>query len=306
MSNKDLLADEGVYSVGRVFQKELMWIFRDQPKADYGIDALVEICNKGTPTGQLVAVQIKSGESFFKEYNETGFIFRFNNWHHKYWTNHCLPVIVALYNPVDELIFWEKIHPDKIQTTGKAWKVTVPYKNLLKQQSGREISDVSIAVDGGYEKIDQYAYFNNTNVSVVEKVIAPLMNCIRNTRTEILVSAPYIDSDFLSVLNIVSYTAKVKIITTPNLEDHIESTIRYHESKSDNLIIKRSRAIHDRFVIIDRKFVFMSSMNFQQGSFHKRISTHELILPITDKKRVSEYFDYFTKVWSNINAIQDI
>lgn len=302
MSNKALLADEGVYSVGRVFQRELEWIFRDQPKADYGIDALVEICNEHTPTGQLVAVQIKSGESYFKESNDTGYIFRFNDWHHNYWTNHCLPVIVALYNPDNELIFWEKIHPDKIESTGKGWKVNVPYKNLLGYKSGSKISDISFANNSGYEEVDQYAYFHGQDIMVSEKAIAPLMNCIRNTHDEILVCAPYIDADFLSILNIVSYTAKVKIITRPKLKEHIESTISYYESKNENLSIKRNTCLHDRFVVIDRKFAFMSSMNFTQENFHRRIPNNELILPITDKSRVAQYTDAFFRVWKNENA----
>ncbi|HAS6858933.1 DUF4365 domain-containing protein [Vibrio parahaemolyticus] len=302
MSNKDLLADEGVYSVGRVFQKELKWIFRDQPKADHGIDAHVEVCNDGTPSGQLVAVQIKSGESYFSESCDEGFIFRFGDWHHNYWLGHCLPVIIALYNPIDELIFWQEISNETVESTGKNWKITIPYENLLNHRSGIGISQASISNTGGYENIDQYEYFRDLGVVHAEKVIAPLMNCIRNTREEILVCAPYIDSDFLSVLNVLSYTAKVKLITRVGLQDHIESTIRYHDSRSDNFSIKRNPHVNARFVIIDNKFSFTSSTNFTRLAFDKKITNMELIFPTTDKKKVNQYVSSFKSIWEKSTA----
>lgn len=41
------------------------WLFREQMIHDYGIDAHVEITNENYPTGELIAIQIKSGMSFF-------------------------------------------------------------------------------------------------------------------------------------------------------------------------------------------------------------------------------------------------
>jgi hypothetical protein len=54
----------------------LGWIFREQARPDFGIDALVEICEHGKPSGRLIALQIKSGESFFKECSTDGFVCR--------------------------------------------------------------------------------------------------------------------------------------------------------------------------------------------------------------------------------------
>ena len=46
------------------------WMFREQTTHDYGIDAHVEIVQDGPPTGKLIALQIKSGISFFSEETE--------------------------------------------------------------------------------------------------------------------------------------------------------------------------------------------------------------------------------------------
>ena len=40
-------------------------IFREQPTDDYGIDAQIETIEDEYATGKLIAVQIKSGASFF-------------------------------------------------------------------------------------------------------------------------------------------------------------------------------------------------------------------------------------------------
>jgi len=46
------------------------FIFREQTISDYGIDALIETKEESSPTGKLIAVQIKSGDSFLKKQTE--------------------------------------------------------------------------------------------------------------------------------------------------------------------------------------------------------------------------------------------
>ena len=59
----------GVHEVALVFLKAFGWIEREQPISDFGIDMHVEIVQEGRPTGQMIALQIKSGKSFFEEKN---------------------------------------------------------------------------------------------------------------------------------------------------------------------------------------------------------------------------------------------
>ena len=56
----------GVSSVEKIINQMGM-IFREQPVDDYGIDAQIEIVENKCATGKLIAVQIKSGNSYFKE-----------------------------------------------------------------------------------------------------------------------------------------------------------------------------------------------------------------------------------------------
>lgn len=301
MSDRSLLADEGVYSVGRIFQKELKWIFRDQPKADHGIDAHVEICNDGAPTGQLVAVQIKSGKSFFKNLCEDGYVFRFGDWHHKYWLNHCLPVIVVLYNPVNELVFWQEINHETVQSTGLGYKVIVPFENLLRHDSGIYISQASIAVTGGYGRIDQTEYFRDTVIFHAEKVIAPLINCMRNAKSEILVCAPYMNSDFLGLLCALSHSVKVKLLTIKALQEQVSPLGKKRTCDESLLTVKEQPHLHTTFVIIDNNFSFQSSMNFITDGLKVKSNLMELIYPSKEASTVKKLSDTFYYIWERIH-----
>lgn len=131
----DPVEDEGVNTVGRIFNRELKWIFREQQKADMGIDAHVEICDSGHPSGRLIALQIKSGESWFKEQSDEGIVFRGSLEHLDYWLEHSLPVIIALYNPLNEEVVWQVVLSKHITRTTKAWKIIIPKSNKLNKQA---------------------------------------------------------------------------------------------------------------------------------------------------------------------------
>ena len=55
----------GVSSVEKIINQMGM-IFREQPVDDYGIDAQIEIVENKFATVKLIAVQIKSCNSYFK------------------------------------------------------------------------------------------------------------------------------------------------------------------------------------------------------------------------------------------------
>lgn len=109
------------------------WLFREQTTHDYGIDAHIEIVNKERPTGKLIALQIKSGTSFFAEETENAFVFRTNETHVSYWVAHSMPVVLILYNPETKQAFWRHVSRDTVESTGKNWKLGVPKKSMFEQ-----------------------------------------------------------------------------------------------------------------------------------------------------------------------------
>lgn len=111
------------------------WLFREQHLHDYGIDAQVEIVSEGKPTGDLIAMQIKSGLSYFSEETDTEIVYRADDKHIKYWSQHCLPVIIILYHPERDNFYWESVTDESIISTGQGWKINIPKSKLLTDES---------------------------------------------------------------------------------------------------------------------------------------------------------------------------
>ena len=115
----------GIQAVGEQFEKA-GYIFREQPISDYGIDAHIEVVEKEIVTGKLIALQIKTGTSWFQEFTPQGYVFRGDNEHLEYWIEHSLPVLIILHNPETHISYWQAIKTENVIPTGKGWKIIVP------------------------------------------------------------------------------------------------------------------------------------------------------------------------------------
>lgn len=115
----------GIQAVGEQFERA-GYIFREQPISDYGIDAHIEVVEGELVTGKLIALQIKTGISWFQELTSKGFVFRGDNKHLKYWIEHSLPVLIILYNPETRASCWQAIKTENVIPTGEGWKIIVP------------------------------------------------------------------------------------------------------------------------------------------------------------------------------------
>ena len=108
---------------------EMGLIFREQTNDDYGIDAQIETyADDGYASGELIAVQIKSGSSYANKKNRNGDIeYYIKDKHYKYWLNHSLPVIIVIYDPESGICFWEVINHSTVHETLKGRKVEIPH-----------------------------------------------------------------------------------------------------------------------------------------------------------------------------------
>ena len=96
----------GVLECGAAFQK-IGFMFREQPIGDYGIDAIIETRDDKYLSGKLIAVQIKSGDSYFKEQKDNCVIYRGDIKHYYYyWLNHSLPVIIVPSSVLTIFRYW--------------------------------------------------------------------------------------------------------------------------------------------------------------------------------------------------------
>lgn len=132
----------GVHHCGEIAERN-NWMFREQPIDDVGIDAHMEFIDCTGKPKQLLALQIKSGASWFKEKKDDCIIFRnINERQYNYWTMNSLPCIVVLYNPDDDMCIWEKLTPETIEKTkegnGKGFFVKVPLSQVFLNDLSNE------------------------------------------------------------------------------------------------------------------------------------------------------------------------
>jgi len=141
----------GVTGTQLLFER-LGWIFREQPIEDYGIDAHVEVVENSTATGKLIALQIKSGKSWFSEETSSGFVFRGKTKHLEYWQQHSLPVMIVLYEDDEQTAYWQAVSSSNIQKTNKAWKLIIPFSNKIDTLSLERIQELSrkLTATNGY------------------------------------------------------------------------------------------------------------------------------------------------------------
>lgn len=121
---------QGIGIVITAFES-LGFAFREQTESDYGIDAHIELIQKELPTGQLLALQIKSGESYLSETGSNNFVFRTDDKHVNYWLNHSLPVLICLCDIEKRKVYWQIVTNETAISTGNGYKIIVPSTQLI-------------------------------------------------------------------------------------------------------------------------------------------------------------------------------
>lgn len=136
----DSKADKGVFALASLIA-EAGWIFRPQDKSDVGIDALIEIVRSKEVTGQIIAVQIKTGDSYLKE-TASGLAFYVDDRHVDYWLKLVLPVIVVFYSVDEKILRWVHVTPNNIrpvryqdQKQKKNYKLLLTPRNVLNRNT---------------------------------------------------------------------------------------------------------------------------------------------------------------------------
>jgi hypothetical protein len=142
--NTDGTGRLGVHGVATLIHKELGWIFREQHESDHGIDALVETVVAGRPTGRLIALQIKSGRSQFKEANQegNGWALRGKKRNLAYWLKHQLPVVVVLFDPLIDKAYWVHVTSETAIFTPEGYRLIVPATHPLDSSAKKQLEKI--------------------------------------------------------------------------------------------------------------------------------------------------------------------
>ncbi len=122
----------------------LQWVFREQPLEDYGIDAHVELVDGDEMLGRLIALQIKSGRSYFGSPADGGWSFRDKAAHFKYWLRFSVPVIVVLVDLDTKRCHWQLVTDATVEkSASKQWKLFVPEAHVLDSSAARPLREAA-------------------------------------------------------------------------------------------------------------------------------------------------------------------
>jgi len=193
----------GVLKVAKFFTEDFNWIFRELSIVDVGIDAYIEEVINGQPTGKIIALQIKSGESnFYISNKDKSISFYFDKTHYDYWINYSLPVIIVGHLPNEKQLIWQLIDKNYIIKTKKRYKIEIkkklssnskfelqnifqPLFNLtIKENSDLKainnfcIDEINLHIDNGSEKSNYRYPIVKTNNEFLEKTINYQINNI--------------------------------------------------------------------------------------------------------------------------------
>jgi len=154
--------EQGVNVVSHIINETFGWLFkRNHQEHDFGIDGQIEVVHKdGIVTGQMLAVQIKYGKSFFQEKNKWGYIYRGEIKHFNYLSNYPIPVLVVICHPKSEECYWVKFEPEQVQLTKAGWKIDIPFENKL-QTNKPELEALLYPAKDTLAELEEYWDTNN-------------------------------------------------------------------------------------------------------------------------------------------------
>lgn len=103
----NITAKQGVNFVREIVENSGCLFHKIEQENDLGIDGIIEFIQDEIPAHKSVAVQIKSGPSYFQSNKDTCVIPIKN--HREYWSNYALPVCGIVYVPEFGKAFWTNI-----------------------------------------------------------------------------------------------------------------------------------------------------------------------------------------------------
>jgi hypothetical protein len=127
------------------------WLFRQMP-ADLGIDAQVEPVDDGFPSGRLISLVFKAGDTYFAEAVAEGWLYRGSNAQLLYCLRHSLPVVILVYHPGTRATYWAHVTSGAVEYTRSGWKMLIPSAQVLGPEAlraFRALTDPATAVASG-------------------------------------------------------------------------------------------------------------------------------------------------------------
>jgi len=284
----------GVNAVERFFL-ELEWIFREQHTTDVGIDAQVEICEAGVPTGRTIALQIKSGVSYFKEENASGYVFRGSLTHLDYWLKHSLPVVLVLYDHARKHAWWCWVNEAAgLTRLEKGWTVCVPKSQKLNMEAKPALKLLAMPHTLNHARLveiaSRYSHGRCSGFSAI-------LDALHAADESIVVISPYVDDTLFLALAFCSHRARVRLITSPKVPESAVKELQTGDHES--IEWKVCGGYHEKLIVIDNFLTIAGSANLTLQGWR---ADFERIDFSWEEVRTSSIASAFESLWSGKSA----
>lgn len=129
--------DAGLNRVATVVNDDWGWIFRrTHEEHDFGIDGYLDVVSDhGGVTGRCIAVQVKSGQSYFAQQDAVSVTYYGENKHLNYYLNSPMPVLIILHDPTTGSCIWAQFLPELTEKTQTGWKLSIPKRNVFDESA---------------------------------------------------------------------------------------------------------------------------------------------------------------------------
>jgi hypothetical protein len=262
---------------------------REQSMADFGIDALIEICEHGQPSGQLIALQIKSGESFFREHTTQGFIYRGSKAHLDYWVGHSLPVFLVLYHPGFDEAWWCAITAETVERTSKGWRIAVPFNQRFGESSRSHM------VKYAPPELGRRAQLADLASEFPADRLMWLFDVLALAQREIDVASSFIDERLFWTLSAVALRGiRVRLLTGQVFPENLRDDSRLPGHVAWGW--RSALGLHEKCIVVDHILAISGSANFTSFSY---VCPAEVVVASVDTRIVTETCKSFAGLWKN-------
>jgi hypothetical protein len=149
-SDAQAIGERGVAIVTSAVQETFRWGFRRTPQeSDFGVDGYIDMVTpEGYVTGKALAVQIKTGKSYFVQCGPDAWLYRGEIKHVNYYLNLRMPVLLLLVDPDTHQIWWRQFEAYEADGSQESWTIPLPKDNLFAAEAkGRLESLAGSATD---------------------------------------------------------------------------------------------------------------------------------------------------------------
>jgi len=139
MARTNATERKGIAAVqSRLADIELIW--RETSNEDYGIDGHIEFIDENNePTGMMVAVQVKAGQSYFRGETDEAVPYIANEKHQRYWEHYPMPVLLILHHPDRKETYWVDARREFRTNKADGNKVIIPKANDFSSASVEDL-----------------------------------------------------------------------------------------------------------------------------------------------------------------------